>query len=87
MRLKIILLLSVLSICFKVADAQTITWRQIFGGPYVDIGRNCIELRNGGYLMIGEKEIIIPPSIFFVQKSYLVKFDQYGNILWEKVYK
>jgi len=65
--------------------SQSIIWRQILGGPYVDIAYNCIQSRDGGYLMAGYKEIEIPGQNFQVPKSYLVKFDSYGNIMWEKI--
>ena len=45
------------------ALAQTPYWRQIFGGPFVDIAYNCIELRDGGYMMTGYKEIQVTTTI------------------------
>jgi len=73
-------------IAFQVnTNAQSEYWRQIFGGPLVDIAYNCIELRDGGYMMAGYKEIQVPGQIWQIPKSYVVKFDRKGNILWEKI--
>jgi len=73
-------------IAFQVnTHAQSEYWRQIFGGPFVDIAYNCIELRDGGYMMAGYKEIQVPGQIWQIPKSYVVKFDRNGNILWEKL--
>ncbi|MBV6479829.1 MAG: hypothetical protein HGGPFJEG_02625 [Ignavibacteria bacterium] len=73
-------------IAFQVnTHAQSEYWRQIFGGPFVDIAYNCIELRDGGYMMAGYKEIQVPGQIWQIPKSYIVKFDRKGNILWEKI--
>ncbi|HRI84497.1 MAG TPA: hypothetical protein PK536_03540, partial [Ignavibacteria bacterium] len=65
--------------------SQSVYWRQIFGGPYVDIAYNCIELRDGNYMMAGYKEIQVPGQNYQIPKSYLVKFDRFGNIIWEKI--
>ncbi|MEO6695322.1 MAG: T9SS type A sorting domain-containing protein [Ignavibacteria bacterium] len=65
--------------------AQQVVWRQIIGEQFNEIAQNCIELRNGSYLMAGEKEISIPGKRIIIQKSYLVKIDRLGNILWEKL--
>lgn len=83
--LKIFLFFFITTSTSEAVLAQSIVWRQIIGGPYVDIGRNCIELRDGNYLMAGEKEILITNPISVVQKSYLVKFDPYGFIIWERL--
>ncbi|MBK8982878.1 MAG: hypothetical protein IPM38_11290 [Ignavibacteria bacterium] len=66
-------------------QAQLVYWRQIFGGPFVDEAFNCIELRDGNYMMAGNKEIQVPGQIYQIPKSYIVKFDRIGNILWEKL--
>lgn len=68
-----------------ISYSQSVYWRQIFGGPYVDIAYNCIELRDGNYMMAGYKEIDVQGQQFQIQKSYIVKFNRYGNILWEKL--
>ncbi|MBK8982941.1 MAG: T9SS type A sorting domain-containing protein [Ignavibacteria bacterium] len=80
------LILFFLSLVAQVGDvcSQSVYWRQIFGGEYVDIAYNCIELRDGNYMMAGYKEIQVPGQIYQIPKSYIVKFDRYGNILWEK---
>lgn len=83
--LKIFLFLLLLTLSSESVFAQPIVWRQIIGGPYNEIGYNCIELRSGCYLMAGEKEILIPKTFFTIPKAYLVKFDKGGNILWEKI--
>jgi len=65
--------------------SQSVYWRQIFGGEYVDIAYNCIELRDGNYMLAGYKEIQVPGQNYQIPKSYIVKIDRFGNILWEKI--
>jgi Secretion system C-terminal sorting domain len=65
--------------------SQSVIWWQIIGEQYNDIGYNCIELRDGGYLMAGYKEIRVPGTSFIIPKSYIVRLDHYGDILWEKI--
>ncbi|MDQ3019753.1 MAG: T9SS type A sorting domain-containing protein [Bacteroidota bacterium] len=82
--------LKIFYIVFLFASAsevysQSVIWRQIIGEQYNEVAYNCIELRDGGYLMAGYKNIIYPGSPFFIPKSYLVRLDHYGNILWEKI--
>lgn len=82
--------LKILFIIFLFASgnevhSQSVIWRQIIGEQYNEIGYNCIELRDGGYLMAGFKEILQPGTVFIIPKSYVVKLDHFGNILWEKL--
>lgn len=65
--------------------AQAVVWRQILGDRYNDQGYNCIQLRNGGYMMAGYSEILIPGTPLIIPKPFIVKFDFYGNIVWEKI--
>jgi len=46
---------------------------------------DCIQTKDGGYLSTGFKEIILPPPYYVIKKSFLIKFDAYGNILWGKI--
>jgi len=65
--------------------AQSVVWRQIIGEQFNEVGNNCIELRDGGFMMAGYKNILLINTSILIQKSYLVRFDNNGNILWEKI--
>jgi len=65
--------------------AQTVYWRNIIGEQYNETGRDVIELRDKGILMVGEKEVVANGFSNLVYQTYLIKLDRYGNILWQKV--
>ncbi|MEO6695059.1 MAG: hypothetical protein ABIY50_02445, partial [Ignavibacteria bacterium] len=74
-------------ICFSnvKVSAQPIVWKKIFGGQYNEVAYNCIESRDGGYLVSGFKEVLFKGGPFTIWQAYLVKLDRYGNILWDKI--
>jgi Secretion system C-terminal sorting domain len=73
---KILFLIIVFAAGSKVYS-QGIFWQKIFGDQYVEEGEDVIQLRDGGYLMVGVKFSPIRP--------YLAKLDKFGNILWQKL--
>lgn len=81
-----ILLIGII-ILFYVSElySQSIVWRQIIGGPSEDISYNCIESKYGGYLATGFKQIMPIGSMSYIFKCFIIKFDNYGNIIWDKI--
>lgn len=71
-------------ISFSDLYCQSIIWRQIIGESRNDEGWDVIELKDNGFLMVGDKQILIPGTNFLTMQTFLVKLDKYGNILWQK---
>ncbi|MBK8984322.1 MAG: T9SS type A sorting domain-containing protein [Ignavibacteria bacterium] len=65
--------------------SQQVVWRKIIGEQYDEIGRNVIELKDKGYLMVGLKQVRMPITNFLILQSYIVKLNRFGDILWEKI--
>lgn len=82
--LRILSLLTILIYNFSI-QAQSVVWRQIIGDQYNEMGRDVIELRDKGYLMVGEKQVMVTRNLFFGSLAYIVKLDRFGSIEWEKV--
>ncbi|MFZ1321758.1 MAG: hypothetical protein WAT71_09405 [Ignavibacteria bacterium] len=57
----------------------------MIGEQYDEIGRNVIELRDKGYLMVGLKQVLRQRTNILILQSYIVKLDPFGNILWQKI--
>ena len=64
--------------------SQSVYWRQIIGEQFDEIGYNCFELRDKGYLMVGIKQIRQIGTSFLTLQTYLVKLDHFGNIIWQR---
>lgn len=79
------LIIAVITIIAIDCLSQSIIWRQIIGGQYDETAFNCIQLKNRVYLMAGWKQIPQHGSNLLILHSYLVKLDEFGNILWEKL--
>lgn len=77
MKLKILICISVLFICFEGAEAQAVTWNRVYGGTEQEYGKYGIQTFDGGYIILAEKD-----SLF--RSTFLLKLDQYGNKEWEK---
>lgn len=61
-------------------DAElTVEWEQGIGGDSLDIGRDIITTRNGGYSIVGSTRSFSPFS-----EHYHVVLDGAGGLLWEK---
>jgi len=64
-------------------NAPPIEWSQRIGGPYLDVSHSVIQTSDGGYLSIGETNLIgcgrYPRS-----NAYLVKTDPSGTLEWNK---
>lgn len=74
----------IISNCSRL-EAQSTLWRQIIGDQYNEIGRDVIELRDHGFLMVGEKQVPESGTNFLISQTYLVKLDRSGNIEWQKI--
>ncbi len=83
--LKFIFVIVIILHSFEVSYSQSTVWRQIIGGPSIDISYNCIESKYGGYLATGFKQIMPSGSTSYISQSFITKFDNYGNILWDKL--
>ena len=84
-QLKIYLLLIFIISNTFVLKAQSTVWRQIIGEQYNEVGRDVIELRDHGYLMVGEKEVRQSGTNILISQTYIVKLDRAGNIEWQKI--
>ncbi|MBL8008728.1 MAG: hypothetical protein JNJ56_14500, partial [Ignavibacteria bacterium] len=82
---KVVFVFGIAISSFETSYAQSIIWRQIIGGPRIDISYNCIESKSGGYLATGFKQIMPIGSMSYISKCFIIKFDNYGNILWDKL--
>lgn len=66
--------------------SQSNTWQRIFGSPRDDYATTAFKTIDGNYLMAGEKAVIDINTGFYISQTYLVKFNIYGNIIWQKYY-
>ncbi|MFM1877017.1 MAG: hypothetical protein RL266_2754 [Bacteroidota bacterium] len=57
-------------------------WQQQFGGPMSDIGRDVIELQNGGFMVIGTTQSFGPGPA----SMYVVRTDDNGMELWSRTF-
>lgn len=58
-----------------------VLWSKTYGGAYWDAGGCVRELKNGGYILTGNKGTSSSTSTI-----YLIKTDQNGNLNWSKNY-
>lgn len=82
--MKILLKLIFIFAITNIVYSQSIIWRQIYGGPRNDVANNCVELNDGTYMATGYRMFKPPGSIFYYPKTFITKFDRYGNIIWDK---
>lgn len=71
---------------YNISFTQQMTWQRIFGSPRNDYAYQFIETIDGNYLMLGEKAVISINTGLYIPQTYLVKFDNYGNKIWDKYY-
>ncbi|MBU2625777.1 MAG: fibronectin type III domain-containing protein [candidate division Zixibacteria bacterium] len=66
----------------KTPDSVIITWERTYGGPRQELLAKVVLAPDGGYVMAGET------SSYGSGYSdvYLVKVDEYGDIVWQTVY-
>lgn len=57
-------------------------WQQQFGGPMSDVGRDAVELQNGGFMVIGTTQSFGPGPA----SMYVVRTDGNGNELWSRTF-
>lgn len=58
-------------------------WNQILGGPFYDRGYYVQQTNDGGFIIVGETQ---PLSAGGYTSLYLLKTDESGNVVWEKIY-
>ncbi|MBU1320027.1 MAG: fibronectin type III domain-containing protein [candidate division Zixibacteria bacterium] len=70
------------TISAKTPDTLIITWERTYGGPYQELLEEVVVAPDGGYVMAGQT------SSYGSGYSdvYLVKVDEYGEIVWQTVY-
>lgn len=81
---KIIFIIAISLLADSFVTAQSVVWRQVYGGPYIDQSYNCIELKDGGYMATGIKELFVPDNLTFIHKAFITIFDRNGFILKDK---
>jgi hypothetical protein len=69
---------------FVIPDSTFITWEKTLGGTNGEVGSSVQQTSDGGYIIAGRTY----SNSFYELNSdiYLVKTDEYGNVLWEKTY-
>jgi hypothetical protein len=69
---------------FIIPDITFITWEKTLGGINGEVGNSVQQTSDGGYITVGRA---ISYSDYGLNSAvYLVKTDEYGNVLWEKTY-
>jgi hypothetical protein len=76
----------VLLISYNISFSQQTTWQRIFGGPRNDYAYELFQTLDGNFLMLGEKAVVSLNTGLYIPQTYLVKFDNFGNKIWEKYY-
>mgnify|MGYP000874951140 CR=1 FL=1 len=67
-------------------DAFNIEWEKSFGGKDNDSIREIIEAKDGGYIFCGYTQSSNLENHHGGKDFWIVRLDESGNILWEKVY-
>lgn len=57
-------------------------WNKTFGGPYSDWGNSMIETDDGGYIIVGETDIVGNGDF----DVWVIKLDSAGNEIWSRTY-
>ncbi len=57
-------------------------WHQVFGGPYMDVGRSVAQTSDGGYIVLGETD----SDGNNLPDMYLIRTDASGNQVWAKTF-
>lgn len=65
----------------RISSSGTISWVKTFGGSYVDYGYALCATLDGGFALTGDCESFPPSS----SKTFLVKTDSSGNLIFAKV--
>ena len=63
----------------KVAANGAIQWNKTFGGLNNDAANCLLQTSDGGYLVVGSKNIDLPS-----QSAWVIKTDFFGNLEWSK---
>ncbi|MCK4233126.1 hypothetical protein KAX75_01755 [candidate division WOR-3 bacterium] len=58
-------------------------WTRTYGGESTDKGREVLKTSDGGYIIIGDTKSF---GLGLYSDVYLIKIDDNGDIVWEKVY-
>ena len=66
----------------KIDDNGNILWDKTFGGPSVDFGIIVKQTTDQGFIIVGTTESFGNSD----RSIWLIKTDEYGNELWNKVY-
>ena len=61
-----------------------LVWEKTLGESHIDVAQKIIKTEDGNLLIIGSKEVDLNSQI--ISKTYLVKIDLQGNLIWEKTY-
>jgi hypothetical protein len=69
---------------FVIPDSTFITWEKTLGGTNGEFGTSVQQTSDGGYITVGRTFSYSDYTANF--NVYLVKTDEYGNVLWEKTY-
>ena len=81
----------------KLDHNGDILWKKVYGGSGDDHGHSVIQTQDGGYILVGytsSKDGDINPNDGFddiklngdPHDNWIIKIDQFGNIIWEDVY-
>jgi hypothetical protein len=84
--IKLLLIFLVIFIKVNIVYSQPITWIRTLGGYRDDKTVNTFESVDGNYIMIGEKIIPNANTGNPIVQTYIVKFNKFGDIIWEKIW-
>ncbi|MBK9331600.1 MAG: T9SS type A sorting domain-containing protein [Ignavibacteria bacterium] len=86
MKLKILICISVLFICFESANAQSITWENTYinsNSPFRNGINALCKSDSGNFFLAGYT--LIPSNISYY-KIWVLKINSYGDTIWTKTY-
>jgi hypothetical protein len=66
----------------KIDSAGNMQWNKTYGGPYREEACSLIQTSDGGYAMVGNKDVSGGENF----DVWIVKTDSFGNMQWNKTY-
>lgn len=66
----------------KTDLSGNIIWQKDFGGGFNDVGKDVIELENGGFMLLGSAQSFGPGTV----GMYVVRTDNNGNAAWSRTF-
>jgi hypothetical protein len=70
----------------KIDSIGNEEWSQTFDVGGTDIGNSIQQTQDGGYIILGHSLINIPPPLPMESNIILIKTDEWGNEVWNKIF-